>query len=111
MNPIDELAGLLPPAPPSRDLPGHARRKADVLAAVAADATTGRPRPVLRRPAVLRWLVPASAAVVVALVALLAVVIPWPGSIQPGTRPAGPPVWPAARQHADGDTAMVCAGG
>lgn len=95
MNPIDELAGLLPAGPARRELPRRARHKADLLAAVAADATTGRPRPILRRPilrwpAVLRWLVPASAAVVVALIALLSVVIPRPGAIEPGMRPPGP---------------------
>ena len=89
MNPIDELAALLPPAPPSRELPGHARHKADVLAAVAADATTGRRR-LIPRPAVWRWLVPASAAVAVALVALLSVVVPRLSSIQPGPQPGVP---------------------
>jgi hypothetical protein len=90
VNPIDELAGLLPPAQPSRELPGHARHKTDVLAAVAADATTGRPRLILRRPAVWRWLVPVSAAVAVALIALLSVVVPRLSSIQPGAPPSVP---------------------
>ena len=91
MNPIHELAELLPPAPGSRELPGRARHKADLMAAVAADATAARPRLILRRPAVLRWLVPASAAVAVALVALLSVVIPRPGPAGPQpTGPAGP---------------------
>jgi hypothetical protein len=90
VNPIDGLASLLPPAPPSRELPEHARHKADVLAAVAADATSSRPRLILRRPAVWRCLVPASAAVVVALVALLSVVIPRLGPTQLGTQPSIP---------------------
>jgi hypothetical protein len=90
VNPLEELAALLPPAPVSRELPDRERHKADVLA-VIADPAPARSWRVHWRPA-RRWLVPGAAAVAVALVALLTVVIPHPaaGPARPGTGPGIP---------------------
>ena len=103
MNPIDELASLLPPAPPSRDLPHHDQHEADLLALIGADPAAGAPRPSwLRSPwrgsswpsssrqsssspqlssrRGPRWLAPSAAAIAVAcavaIVAIAAVALP-----------------------------------
>ena len=89
MNPIDELASLLPPAPPSRDLPHHDQHEADLLALIGADPAAGAPR----GP---RWLAPSAAAIAVAcavaIVAIAAVALPGlTGSHStPGPRLSGP---------------------
>jgi hypothetical protein len=96
VNPIDELASLLPPAPPSRDLPHRDQHEADLLALIGADSVAGAPRSSWRRP---RWLAPSAAAIAVAcgvvIVAIAAVALPGlsgshrtPGS-RPGQLPAG----------------------
>jgi hypothetical protein len=88
VNPIDELASLLPPAPPSRDLPHHDQHEADLLALIGAEPAAGAPRP--------SWLAPSAAAIavacVVAIVAIAAVALPsLSGSGgTPGSRPSGP---------------------
>jgi len=43
VNPIDELAGLLPPAPASRDLPHRDEHQANLLTVIEADRTAGAP--------------------------------------------------------------------
>jgi Putative adhesin len=90
MNPLDELAALLPPAPVSQELPRRELHKADLLAAIAAGSVSGSGRRGWRRPAARRWLLAASSAIAVVVVAVLAAVIPRPaaGPAQPGTRPA-----------------------
>jgi hypothetical protein len=91
VNPLDELAALLPPAPAPRALPQRPQHRADVLTVITADPAPGRSRPV-RRPAARRWLVPGAAALAVALVAVLTAVIPHPaaGPARPGTGPSVP---------------------
>ena len=90
MNPIDELASLLPPAPPSRDLPHRDQHEADLLAVIGADPAAGSPR---RRS---RWLAPSAAAIAVAcavvVVAIAAVALPGLSGTgtTPGSRPTGP---------------------
>jgi hypothetical protein len=97
MNLIDELASLLPPAPPSRDLPRRDQHEADLLAVIAADPASGRLRSSRRRLAGRSWLAPSAAAIVVAcavvIVAVMAVALPeLSGSgTRPRSRPAGPP--------------------
>jgi len=91
VKPADPLGGLLPPAPPGRDLPHHDQHREDLLAIVGSGHT-----PRLRRPAAV-WLAPLGAAV--AVLVLVAGVFVLPGllggsrsSEQPGTGPAsGPP--------------------
>jgi len=51
VNPIEELASLLPPAPPSRDLPHHDRHDADLLALIGADQAAGSPQSSRRQSA------------------------------------------------------------
>jgi hypothetical protein len=102
VNPIDELASLLPPAPPSRDLPHRDQHETDLVALIGADAATGAPRPSWLRsswratwplPSMRlssssrlssrrgpRWLAPSAAAIAVAcavaIVAIAAVALP-----------------------------------
>jgi len=91
VKPADPLGGLLPPAPPGRDLPHHDRHREDLLAIVGSEHTGGRRRPVAA------WLAPLGAAV--AVLVLVAGVFVLPGllggsrsSEQPATGPAsGPP--------------------
>ncbi len=92
MNPIDELARLLPPAPPSRELPHRDQHEADLLAVVGADQAAG---PGNRRR---RWLAPSAAAIAVAcavvIVAVAAVAVRGLSGTgrTPGSRSAGSPV-------------------
>ena len=89
MKPADPLGGLLPPAPPGRDLPHHGRHRGDLLAVVSE--RTGK----RRWPAA--WLAPLGAAL--AVIVIVAGVFVLPGLLggsrssgQPGTGPAsGPP--------------------
>jgi hypothetical protein len=86
VNPIDQLASLLPPAPPDQDLPHREQHEANLLAVITTDPAGGR-----------RWLAPSAAAIAVAcavvIVAVLAVAVPeLSGSVTtPGSRPAGHP--------------------
>jgi hypothetical protein len=91
VNPLDELAALLPAAPVTQELPERERHKADVLTVIAAEPAPGRLWLVPRRLAARRWLVPGGAATAVVLVALLAVVVPRldAGPARPGTLPSG----------------------
>jgi hypothetical protein len=91
VNPVDELAALLPPAPASQELPGRAQHKAYVLAAMTTRRAAGGPLHLLpqhplphhllpqhllplRRAR--RWLLAGASAVAVVAVALLAVLVP-----------------------------------
>ncbi|HTZ92396.1 MAG TPA: hypothetical protein VMB74_08380 [Streptosporangiaceae bacterium] len=97
MNPIDELASLLPPRPASRELPRRDQHEADLLALIEADQAAGPQRSSEsagdRR---LRWLRPSAAAIAVAcavvIVAVAAIAVRGlSGSGQkPGTGPARP---------------------
>jgi hypothetical protein len=93
VNPLDELAALLPPAPASQELPRRELHKADLLAAIAAASVSGSSRRGWHRLAARRWLLAASSAIAVVVVAVLAAVIPRPaaGPVQPGTRPVSSP--------------------
>jgi Putative adhesin len=61
VNPIDELASLLPPAPPSRDLPHRDQHEADLLALIgsAPAGKSGAPAADSRLPVTRHWTVPA----------------------------------------------------
>jgi hypothetical protein len=79
VKPADPLDGLLPPAPPGRDLPHHDRHRVELLAVVGSEHTPGR-----RRPAPV-WLAPLGAAL--AVLVIVAGVFLLPG-VFPGA-PAG----------------------
>jgi len=90
VKPADPLDGLLPPAPPGRDLPHHNRHRGELLAIVGSEHTRRHRRPVAA------WLAPLGAAV--AVLVLVAGVFVLPGllggsrsSEQPGTGPASGP--------------------
>jgi hypothetical protein len=119
VNPIDELASLLPPAPPSRDLPHRDQHEADLLALIGADLAAEAPRPSRLRSSWRgpsrwlsssrlsswrlpssrgpQWLAPSAAAIAVAcavvIVAIAAIALPGlSGSHRtPGPRPSQPP--------------------
>jgi hypothetical protein len=81
MNPGGPMSGLEAP-PDDRELPDQARRRHELLAAIAADRTAPRVR---------RWAIPLGAAAAVAAIAVAAVaLIPLVRSPAPGTRPAAP---------------------
>jgi hypothetical protein len=99
VNPIDELASLLPPGPPSRELPHRHQHEADLLAIIDADQAAGPLRssalapPGSRRR---RWLAPSAAAiavvcavVVVAVAAVAVRGLSGPGRTT-GSRPPAP---------------------
>ena len=77
MKPADPLDGLLPPAPPGRDLPHHDRHRGDLLAIIGSEHTAGYRRPVAMR------LAPLGAAL--AVIILVAGVFVLPGLL------GGPP--------------------
>ena len=79
MKPADPRGGLLPPAPPGRDLPHHDRHREDLLAIIGSEHTAGYRRPV---PV---WLAPLGAAL--AVLVIVAGVFLLPG-VFPGA-PAG----------------------
>ena len=79
MKPADPLGGLLPSAPPGRDLPHHDRHRGDLLAIIGSEHTAGYRRPV---PV---WLAPLGAAL--AVLVIVAGVFLLPG-VFPGA-PAG----------------------
>ena len=91
MKSADPLGGLLPPAPPGRDLPHYGRHREELLAIVGSEHTPGHRRPV---PV---WLAPLGAAL--AVLVIVAGVFVLPGLIsgsrsseQPSTGSAsGPP--------------------
>ena len=71
MTPADPPGGLLPPAPPGRDLPRHEQHRRDLLAIVRSEFGTRH-----RRPAA-AWLAPLGAAL--AVLAIVAGVFVLPG--------------------------------
>ena len=81
MKPADPLDGLLPPAPPGRDLPHHDRHRGDLLAVVASEHTGERRWPTAA------WLAPLGAAL--AVLVIVAGVFVLPGLLG-GPRPGGP---------------------
>ena len=93
MKPADPMDGLLPPAPPGRDLPHQDRHREELLALIGSEHTAGYRRPV---PV---WLAPLGAAL--AVMVLVAGVFLLPGLLggsqsggeRPGAGPAssGPP--------------------
>jgi hypothetical protein len=114
VNPIDELASLLPPAPPSRVLPHRDQHEADLLALIGAEQAAEAPRPswlrssrrVPSRPLSSKrssssrpswrgrhWLAPSAAAIAVAcavvIVAIAAIALPSLSGPHraPGSRP------------------------
>jgi hypothetical protein len=96
VKPADPLDGLLPPAPPGRDLPHHDRRRGELLAIVGSEHTPGHRRPV---PA---WLAPLGAAL--AVLVIVAGVFVLPGLLG-GPRSgghAGGATAPAAQGHSTG---------
>jgi hypothetical protein len=80
MKPADPLEGLLPPAPPGRDLPHHDRHRRELLALARAERTAER-----RWPGA-PWLAPLSAAL--AVLVIVAGVFLLPGVLG-GTRHSG----------------------
>lgn len=91
MKPADPLGGgLLPPAPPGRDLPRHDRRRRELLAVVRSGHTAGR-----RWPGA-AWLAPLGAALAVLVLVAGVFVLPGllGGSRSGGTRPGTGPVSP-----------------
>ena len=62
MKPADPLGGLLPPAPPGRDLPHHDRRRRELLALVHSE------HPAERRWPGRAWLAPLGAALAVLVI-------------------------------------------
>jgi hypothetical protein len=83
VNPIDELARVLPSPPASRELPRQQQHKTELLTIVGADRRRRRAR---RKPAPRRWLAPAMAGAAVAAVAILAVTVPGLLSSPSGSR-------------------------
>jgi hypothetical protein len=63
VNPIKELSGLLPPAPPSRELPRRRQHETNLLTLMGAESVSRR------------WLGPAAAAAAVVVVAVLALTV------------------------------------
>jgi hypothetical protein len=86
MKPADPLGGLLPPAPPGRDLPHHDQDRRELLAVIRAEHRTRR-----RLPAA-PWLAPVGAALAVLI--LVAGVFLLPGLF--GGTPHGGGTTPAA---------------
>jgi len=80
VKPADPLDGLLPPAPPGRDLPRHDRHRHDLLAVVRSGHGGGRRRPVAP------WLAPLGAALAVLVVVAGVFVLP---RLVGGTRHGG----------------------
>jgi hypothetical protein len=108
VNPIEELAGLLPPAPYERELPRRQLHKTRLLAALEAEPEA-RPalRPLTRRRGWTsgRLIVPFASAAAVLIIAALAVALPHltagsgPGQQAPppaGGWLSGPPAGPPA---------------
>jgi hypothetical protein len=96
MRPEDELASLLPPAPPARQLPRQAQHQANLLAAITAEtAQLSAFRRLARRPwpAARGWLVPMFAAAAVTAVAVAALTL----SLTVFDRPASHP--PTSKSH------------
>jgi len=98
VKPADPLDGLLPPAPPGRDLPHHNRHRGDLLAIVGSERTLRRRRPVSA------WFAPLGAAV--AVLVLVAGVFVLPGLLggsrssgQPGAGPASGPSAAGGGKH------------
>jgi hypothetical protein len=89
MTPADPLGGLLPPAPPGRDLPHHDRHRAELLAVVRSGHTRERRWP----PAA--WFAPLGAAL--AVLVLVAGVFVLPGLL--GGTPHGGGAPPAVPGH------------
>jgi hypothetical protein len=100
VKPADPLDGLLPPAPPGRDLPHHDRHRGDLLAIIGSEHTAGYRRPVAMR------LAPLGAAL--AVIILVAGVFVLPGLLggpqSGGPRPGGGPAssGPSASAGRDG---------
>jgi hypothetical protein len=97
MTPADPLGGLLPPAPPGRDLPQHDQHRRELLAIVRAERATRN-----RRPAAAR-LAPLGAAL--AVLVIVAGVFVLPGLFGEsrhggGTAPGGPGHPAVGGQHA-----------
>jgi hypothetical protein len=80
VKPANPLGGLLPPAPPGRDLPHHDRHRRDLLAVVRSDHVG------VRRWPVAPWLAPLGAAL--AVLVIVAGVFVLPGLLG-GTRHGG----------------------
>lgn len=93
MTPADPLDGLLPPAPPGRDLPRHDQHRRELLAIVRSQPGTTR-----RRPAA-AWLAPLGAALAVLVIVAGVFVLPGllGGSRHGAGTSSGPP---AAGPHA-----------
>ena len=89
MKPADPLDGLLPPAPPGRDLPHHDRHREELLAIVGSEHIPGHRRPV---PV---WLAPLGAAL--AVIVLVAGVFVLPGLL--GGTPHGGSAAPTVPGH------------
>ena len=80
MKPADPLGGLLPPAPPGRELPNHDRHRRELLALTGAEHPAGR-----RWPAT-TWLAPLGAALAVLVIVAGVFVLP---GVFGGTRHGG----------------------
>ena len=80
MKPADPLGGLLPPAPPGRELPNHDRHRRELLALTGAEHPAGR-----RWPAT-TWLAPLGAALAVLVIVAGVFVLP---GVFGGTRHSG----------------------
>ena len=96
MKSADPLGGLLPPAPPGRDLPHHGRHRGDLLAVVRSEHTSERRWPVAA------WLAPLGAALAVLVIVAGVFVLPGliGGSRHGGATGPAPPAHPAAGAHA-----------
>jgi hypothetical protein len=81
VKPADPLDGLLPPAPPGRDLPHHDRHREELLAIIGSEHTPGHRRPV---PV---WVAPLGAALAVIVLVAGVFVLP---RLLGGPRPGGP---------------------
>jgi hypothetical protein len=73
VNPLDELARMLPKPPASHELPTQQQHKSELITIITVGQ---RRRRALRSQASRRWFAPAMAAAAVAVVAVLAVAVP-----------------------------------